>query len=98
MKLEESDGGVLLHVKVVLNSSRTQFAGMLGDAVKIKVAQPPENGKANRAVERLIAEALGVARVRVTVVSGHTKPRKAILIAGMSADGVREKLAAFSGR
>ncbi|MGN6368181.1 MAG: DUF167 domain-containing protein, partial [Phycisphaerae bacterium] len=70
MKIEEKDGAVLLQVKVVPNSSRTQVAGMLGEAVKIKVAQPPEGGKANRAVEELLAGLLGVAKGNVTVVAG----------------------------
>jgi uncharacterized protein (TIGR00251 family) len=94
MNLVQKEGGVLLRVKVVPNSSRTQFAGMLGDAVKIKVAQPPEDGKANDAVVRLIAEALGIAPSRVSVTAGHTRPQKEIQIAGLTVEEVDGTLAA----
>jgi uncharacterized protein (TIGR00251 family) len=73
---------VLLHVKVVPNSSRTQIAGMLGDALKIKVAQPPEDGRANRAVIELLAAALGIPAAHIAIVAGHARPRKTVRIQG----------------
>ena len=94
MKLEEKDGAVLLHVKVVPNSSRTQIAGTLGNALKIKVAQPPEDGKANRAVEELLAETLGLPKTSVTVVAGHTRPQKTIRLQQITADAALERLTA----
>ena len=92
MKIEEKDGGVLLRVKVVPNSSRTQIAGMLGEAVKIKVAQPPEDGKANRAVEELLAGVLGIPKASVAVVAGQTRPQKTVRIVGVSAEQVQRAL------
>jgi hypothetical protein len=92
MKLEEKDGALLLHVKVVPNSSRTQLAGLLGDALKIKVAQPPEDGKANRAVEELLAEILGIPKNSVTVIAGQTRPQKTIRLQQITADAALAKL------
>ena len=92
MKIEEKDEAVYLQVKVVPNSSRTQIAGMLGDAVKIKVMQPPEEGKANRAVEELLAEVLGIPKTNVGVVAGQTRPLKTVRIVGASAEEVRRAL------
>jgi uncharacterized protein (TIGR00251 family) len=92
VKIEEKDEAVYLQVKVVPNSSRTQIAGMLGDAVKIKVMQPPEEGKANRAVEELLAEVLGIPKTNVGVVAGQTRPLKTVRIVGASAEEVRRAL------
>ncbi|MGE9292806.1 MAG: DUF167 domain-containing protein, partial [Puniceicoccales bacterium] len=45
-----------LAVKVVPSSSRNAPAGWLGEAFKIKVQAPPERGKANKAVTKLLAQ------------------------------------------
>ena len=49
-----------LSVKVVPGASRDRVAGMLGDALKVQVSAPPEAGKANKAVLRVLAEFLNV--------------------------------------
>lgn len=92
MKLEARGEALLLGVKVVPNASRAGIAGVLGDALKIKVAQPPEDGKANRAVEALLAEVLGISPAQVMVVAGQTRPRKTVRIAGMPLEAARQKL------
>jgi len=66
-------GGLELRLKVVPGGSRDALAGILGDRLKIKVAAPPEGGKANAAVERLLSDLLG-APVRIT--AGHGAPLK----------------------
>jgi len=83
---------LLLSVKVVPNASRTQIAGQLGTALKIKVAQPPEDNRANRAVIALLAETLGLAGLHMTLVSGQTRPQKVFEIRGMTLETAREKL------
>jgi uncharacterized protein len=85
MNVTQKDNALLLHVKVVPNSSRTQVAGILGDALKIKVAQPPEDGRANRAVIELLADALNTPPANISIVAGHTQPRKTVRIQGVSA-------------
>ena len=69
------------------------MAGWLGEALKVRVSAPPERGKANAAVERLIAKTLGIASGDVEVVSGTTSPRKRVAIAGLTEQEVRRRLA-----
>ncbi|MBN1488872.1 MAG: YggU family protein [Phycisphaerae bacterium] len=88
----ETPDGVQLPVKVVPGASRDRIAGLLGDALKIAVAAPPEKGKANQAVIQLLAKAVGVKRQAVEVVAGHTQPRKTIAIAGVTATQLRAAL------
>ena len=82
-----------LRVKVAAGASRDGIDGWLGDTLKLRVAAAPERGKANSAVERLVAEAIDVPKGRVTVVSGHTSNRKTLELIGVSEDEVRDKLA-----
>lgn len=95
MKLQPRGGGVVISVKVVPNSSRDAIVGALGDALKIKVAKPPEDGKANKAVEALLARTLGLAPSRVSVVGGHSQPQKQVLIEGFDAASLQAALAPF---
>ncbi len=95
MKIDERNGSVFLRVKVVPNASRTAVAGVLGDALKVTVAQPPEAGKANQAVAQLLAQALNVPQRAVRLVSGPSHSRKTFEIDGLTAALARERLAPF---
>jgi len=64
----------------------------LGNAVKVRVTAPAERGKANAAVEAIIAEALGVSRASARVVAGKTAPRKLVEIIGLSEAEVYHRL------
>ena len=81
-----------LNVKVVPGASRDRVVGRYGDGVKVQVSAPPEGGRANQAVERLLAEGLGVKAQQVRVVKGHTQPRKVIEVDGMEHGEVMGRL------
>jgi uncharacterized protein (TIGR00251 family) len=72
----------LINVKVVPGSSRDRVAGRYGDGVKVQVSAPPEAGRANRAVQEVIAAALGIKAQQVRVVKGHTQARKVVEVEG----------------
>jgi uncharacterized protein (TIGR00251 family) len=80
---KEVPGGVEISVKVVPGASRDRVAGILGDAIKIQVAAPPEKGKANAAVVRLMAGVLRCPVGQISVVKGLSSPRKTILVRGV---------------
>ena len=70
-----------LRVKVIPKSSRTELAGVLPDGTwKVKVAAPPEKGKANRALCEFLAEKLGVTKSKVHIVAGETSHLKRIRV------------------
>jgi hypothetical protein len=81
-----------LPVKVVPGSSRNCIAGWLGEALRVRVMAPPERGKANSAVERVIAEALSLPNDAVNIVKGTTSPRKIVEIAGLAEPEIRSRL------
>lgn len=55
-------GGWMLSLRVVPGSSRTELAGPVGDQLKVKVAAPPNEGKANAELLRFVGAAWGVRR------------------------------------
>ena len=65
-------GGLELRLKVVPGASRTALAGVLGARLKVRVAAPPEGGKANRAVADLLSAWLG-APTRITAGLAHAE-------------------------
>jgi uncharacterized protein len=68
-----------LHVQP--GASRTEVAGTHGDALKVRLAAPPVDGKANAELLRFLAEAFGVPRRNVTLVRGETSRAKIVRIA-----------------
>lgn len=84
-----------LPVKVIPKSSRNGVVGWMGEVLKVCVTAPPERGKANEAVEALLAEALGLPRRQVQVAAGLTSPRKVIEIEGLDPAEVCRRLSAW---
>lgn len=80
--------GIEIRVKVVPGASRSRIAGVLGDALKVQVAAPPEKGKANDAVMAILAKAIHCARSDVLLIAGATSPRKTFLVRGMPIEDV----------
>jgi len=78
-----------LDVKVSPKASRNAVTGWIGEVLKISVTAVPERGKANDAVEQLLADALGLPRSAVTVVAGHSSKLKRVQIVGLTADALR---------
>jgi uncharacterized protein (TIGR00251 family) len=75
---------VLLDVFVAPRASRTRIMGVHDGRLKIQLAAPPVDGKANDALVRFLAEALGVARAQVEVVGGPASKRKTVRLAGVA--------------
>lgn len=68
-------------VKVIARSARSEMAGEMADGtLKVKIAAPPEKGKANEALCAFLAEYYGVRRSAVTIVSGHSAALKLVRV------------------
>ena len=79
-------------VRLTPRGGRDAIDGWDGDVLRVRVAAAPVDGKANDALLRLLAKALGVAPSRVTLVSGAQARLKSVDIDGMAADDVRGTL------
>ncbi|QOV89843.1 DUF167 domain-containing protein [Humisphaera borealis] len=85
-----------LNVKVVPGASRDRVAGRYGDGVKVQVSAPPEDGKANKAVIKVLADFLGIRPDHIQISRGHTQPRKVVAIEGMDQATLDGKLAGLT--
>ncbi|MGH9041422.1 MAG: DUF167 domain-containing protein, partial [Acidimicrobiia bacterium] len=79
----ETEDGVVLHVHVQPGAGRSAVVGRHGDALKVRVAAPPVEGRANEATEALLAEALGVDRADVELTGGATSRTKRYRLRGV---------------
>jgi uncharacterized protein (TIGR00251 family) len=87
-----------LSVRVQPGARREALVGWLADGtLKLAVAAPPEGGRANRAVEALLAAALGLRARQVTVRRGATSRAKTVEIEGLAPEEVQRRLAARLG-
>jgi len=79
---------VRLTVHVTPKSSKNEVSGWRGDQLCVRVTAAPEGGKANAAVEHVIAEGLGVPKSAVAVVRGRSSRTKQIEIESLDAASV----------
>ncbi len=83
---------VRIQLRVSPGAARTAVVGRYGDGWKVRVAAPPEGGRANAELERHLAALLGVARRDVRVVAGAAGRTKTVEIAGVTAAAVAAAL------
>ncbi len=74
----EPSGAVLLNIWVQPNAPRSAFAGLHGDRLKIRIASPPVDGKANEELVRFLGKALSLPRSRVKLIAGETSRGKTV--------------------
>ncbi len=85
-----ADGRITLTLHIQPGAKKTGFAGLHGDALKIRLAAPPVDGKANEALVRFVAETLGLAKSAVNLKSGQTSRRKVLEVVGSSVKAIKQ--------
>ena len=93
LDITQHDDFVVLTVKVVPGSSRTAMAGTLDTVLKVKVAAPPEKGKANQALTDFFAKTFGLKKKQVSVISGKASTIKQLRIESVLLNDVEQKIA-----
>jgi uncharacterized protein (TIGR00251 family) len=83
-----------LRLRVSPGAARAGVIGRYGHAWKVRVAAPPEDGRANDAVVRLLAETLSVRRDAVKIVSGQGSRDKIVELDGIDGSRAERRLAA----
>ncbi len=87
-----TSGGIILSVHAAPRAKRSAIAGMHGNALKIRLAAPPVDGKANEELVRFIAELLTCPTSAVRVLTGETSRQKRLAIYGISSEQARDIL------
>ncbi len=86
------DGRLLLTLHIQPGAKKTEVCGLHGDALKIRLAAPPVDGKANAALLAFVADRLDLPKSAVSLKSGQTSRRKVVEAAGAPADAVQRLL------
>ena len=82
-----------IRLRVSPGAARSRVVGRHGDGWKVRVAAPAENGKANDALVRSLADWLGLPRTGVELVSGHARRDKIVEVSGIDEAEARRRLA-----
>lgn len=83
LDVREGPEGVTFRVRVQPRASRSAVTGLAGNAVKVALTSPPVDGAANAACAALFAALCGVAKGRVSIVSGLKSRDKTVRVAGL---------------
>lgn len=93
IEISEKGDASAFRVRVVPRASRTEIAGEIDGALKVRVASAPVDGAANEELIRYLSKFFGVSRGAVTIAGGQTSKNKLISISGISAESIRSKIA-----
>jgi uncharacterized protein (TIGR00251 family) len=94
--VEHVAGRLRFRVRVVPRAARTRFAGIHDGALRVRLAAPPVDGKANAALVRFLADALDVPRRALRIVRGETSRSKTLEV-DADAERVMAALRAVAG-
>ena len=83
-----ADGRITLTLHIQPGAKKTEFAGRHGDALKIRLAAPPVDGKANEALVKFIAATLHLPKSSVMLKSGQTSRRKVLEVSGAESSNI----------
>ena len=88
----ETPEGVIVSVRAQPRSSKAGIDGVLGDALKIRIRSAPVDGKANRELIEVLADAFDLPKSAVVFKGGETSKTKRLLLKGVSAAALRTAL------
>ena len=86
IEVAEKNGWVTFKVRAQPRASKTEIAGEYAGAVKLRIAAPPVDGKANQECRRFFAELFDVPIRQVEIVTGDSSRDKLIRIHHLTAN------------
>jgi uncharacterized protein len=84
--------GIHLRLRIQPRASRTELAGIHGDALRVRLSAPPVNGAANQALIRFLADLLSVPRSAVQVIAGESSRSKVVAVSGIGSEQAARRL------
>src|SRR5689334_12850358 len=96
LALTDNPDGVTIPVRAVPRASRDALDGVTEGALQVRLAAPPVEGAANKALVAFLAGVLGVPKRDIAIAAGEHDRRKLVRVRGLAADAVRQRLAAAS--
>ncbi len=90
--LTETAEGVVINVRAAPRSSRAGLDGTLGDAIKVRIRSAPVDGKANKELIEVLADAFGLTKSAVEFKGGETSKTKRLLLRGATKESILSRL------
>ncbi|WP_363315397.1 DUF167 domain-containing protein [Thermosulfurimonas sp.] len=92
LAVQKHPEGTLLRVRVQPRARKNEIVGYHGEALKIRLTAPAQEGRANAALLEFLAQRLKIARRNLTLLSGEKSREKIILIRGLDPEEVMSLL------
>jgi uncharacterized protein (TIGR00251 family) len=96
INLVERDGACIVPVYVTPRAGKSEVAGERGGALWVRLAAPPVDGAANKALLDLLTKLLDVPGSAVRLLSGASGRQKRVAVSGLLPDQVRRRLRPYS--
>ena len=90
--LTETAEGVIINVRAAPRSSRAGLDGTVGDALKVRIRSAPVEGKANKELVEVLADAFGMPKSSVVFKGGETSKTKRLLLRGATKESILSRL------
>ena len=90
VEIIETDTGFSILLKVKPNSKKNSIIGAHGNRLKISVTAPPEDGKANKAIMKMIAKELSIKPAQLEIVAGRASRDKKLHIIGVTLQSLKK--------
>ncbi|HEX7975686.1 MAG TPA: DUF167 domain-containing protein [Anaerolineales bacterium] len=85
--------GAALAIRVTPRAGKNEITGIQSDGtVKVRLAAPPVDGKANEALVELLSDVLGIAKSKIEIVAGASGRDKLVSILDLDAETVQERI------
>ncbi len=81
-----------LSIKVIPNSSKNEIVGLKDGVWKLKIAAPPDKGKANKELIDFLSELLGLRKADLNLIKGQASHKKLIGIDGLTEEEISRRL------
>ena len=92
IRLESTPRGTLIAVRAQPGAKRNSILGERDGALRVAVTAAPDKGKANQAIVQMLADAFGLTKSSIEIVSGQTSRQKKFLLAGLEISDITEML------
>lgn len=90
--IQEDSDGVRLRVRVTPRAAKSALAGVADSVLRVRIAAPPVDGKANEALLRYLSELFAVPVRRVAIVHGESGREKTVKITGLKREEALQAL------
>ena len=98
LALTEHATETIIPVRAVPRSGRNALDGVVEGALRVRLAAPPVEGAANKALLGFLADVLGVPKRDLAITTGEHGRRKLVCVQGLNGETVRRRLGEWAGR